>query len=431
MSIKSQYTVKNGDRISYIAINYKITVEEIVKVNPQIFTPERLAKTNELIGDGTLNPGEMLIYSGEVLNIPTGFLDDLSEEQTMKVDSEDELTIQIDRKKCPLPHTFRFTEYFDTCSDSFDMTYPYDSDLQNPAYQVDPNNFKTKGLPDIKIFIGEDPVLVGKIEVPANKITPSSSSQTLAGRSKTFILEKSDMLPTIRREFLDQDLKQIAEIVCNSYSIPLEISPDVVIGESFPKVTAGDTEKPYFFLARLARERSAIVTKTGTGKCLITKAIDSEPVANFNIDGTFLEFLGVQALEFSFDTTSIFGSYIGKATTPDDQNLTETVESKTLLQNSVKITSYQDADDKTLKGMTVWEEQKIIREFYKNSIPYPDWLNPNTGKRWKTGQYITIQAADALIKNPVIMLIRQIDFTIGTGNSRTATLNLIPKGVYL
>lgn len=431
MPIKAQYKVVSGDRMSFIAVDFKVGVQEIVTATPDIFTPERIAKSNQLIADGTINPGEMLIFAGEILNIPTGFIDEAGEIQTIKADTEDELTIQIDGKKCPLPHEFTFIEYFDTCSDSFNIIYPHDPEIQDPAYKVDPEDFKTKGLPEIKLFIGPDPVLVGNIEVPANKITINSSTQTLAGRSKTFLLEKSDPLPTIQREFIKQDLKQIATVVCNSYSIGLEITDNVDIGEAFPKATMEDSEKPYSFLGRLSRERSAIVSKTGVGRCLITKAESTEPVANFKINGDFLKFIGVQGLEFTYDTMNLFGQYIGKAQTPDDQNLTETVKSQVLLQQSIKNIDFNDADSITLRSMTEWEEQKQVREFYKNSIPYPDWLNPNTGLRWKTGQIITIESAEAGIIKPQEMLIRQINFNKTSGDKRTATLAFIPVEVYL
>ena len=439
MPIKDIYTVKTNDRVSRIAANYKVTVSEIQSANPQIFTPARIAETNRLIADQTLNPGELLVFNGEQLNIPTGFIDELGEEQTIRVDADDELTIIIDGNKCPLPHEFRFTEYFDTCSDSFEITYPYNPNLQNPAYRVDINNFRTKGLPQIKLYIGEDPVLTGEIEIPANKITPASVTQTIGGRSKTYLLEKSDILPDIPREFLKLTWDEIAQVLTNPYSVGLEISDNVDLSEPFDKVTADDKEKPFFFLSRLARERSAILGKTGTGKLLIHKAVKSDPVANFKIEvqgdklriGTANQFIGVQGLEFSFDTSALFGQYIGKTATTDDQNLTSTVQSKVLKQQSVKITNFSDASEKTIDNMTEWEEQKAVREFYKNAIPFPSWINPNNGIRWKTGQFVTFQAVEAGIELPQLMLIRQIEFSRDNNDSRIAVLNLIPSEVYL
>ncbi len=442
MPIKDTYTVQPSDRISRIAANYSVTVQQIIDVNPQIFTPARNAATNSLIASGDLNPGEALIYQGEKLDIPTGLVDELGEEQTIRVDADDELTIMINNNKCPLPHEFMFTEYFDTCSDSFEITYPYNPNLKNPAYLVNVNNFRTKGLPSIKIYIGEDPVLTGSIEIPANKITPDSVAQTIAGRSKTFLLEKSDMFPSIPREFLNLTLDDIAPQITRAYSIQVEIDSTVDLSEPFDKTTAEDKEKPFFFISRLARERSAILGKTGTGKLLIHKAVKSEPVANFKIEvqngqigastgAQFYGFIGVEGLEFTFDTSEIYGQYMGKTSTVTDQNLTSTVQSLILKQQSIKITDYEDGNEKTLDSMTEWEEQKAVREFYKNSIPFPSWLNPNTGIRWKTGDFITLQAVEAGIELPQIMMIREIPFIQDENGKKTAILKIIPSEVYL
>lgn len=419
MPIKTQYTVQSGDTTSLIALNYSVTVQQIIDANPQVFTPDRPL-------DGSL------IYPGDVLNIPSGFVDELKQAQSIKVDAEDELTILIDNKKCPLPHEFSFNEYFDACSNSFSMTYPYNPDLRNPAYNINVDDFKTKGLPAMSIYIGSDIALSGSVEVPSNKITPEYTSQTLAGRSATLLLEKSDILPSIKREYLNLGLKDLCDIVANAYGISVE-TEGIISTEPFPKVTIEDSEKPFTFLSRIARERSCLLSSTGAGKLLLKKAVQTEPVAHFKIDSKFLKdlsFIGVQELEFTFDTREIYGQYQGKASTPDNQDLISTVQSSTILQQSMKITDYSDAEENTIDSMTEWEEQKAIREFYKNAIPYPSWINPNNGKRWKTGQFVTLEAPDAGLKAKV-MLIRSITFNKDAEERRIAVLNLIPSEVYI
>ena len=428
MAIKAKYTVKDGDTTSRIALNYSVTTQQIINASAGIFMNGRPT-------DGSL------IYPGDILNIPTGYVDELKTAQMIKAESEDELNILINNKRCPLPHTFELTEIFDSCSDNVAFTYPFDANLKNPAYKVDISTFKDDGLPSVGIQIGNEAVLTGYIEVPANKISPSAVTQTLAGRSATFLLEKSDIMPSIEREYLGMKLLDIANAVSNVYGITTEFADGITADEPFAKVTIEDNEKPFFFISRLARERGLILGKTGSGKLLIHKAIESTPVANFKIEvnnntvgadlgSGFIGFIGVQELEFTFDTREIYGQYMGKATTPDDQSLIETVSSTTLLQQSIKITDYSDAEANTLPTMTAWEEQKAVREFYQNAIPFPSWLNPNTGKRWKTGQVVTLESLEAGITTQT-MLIRMIKFTKNETDQRVATLNLIPLEVYL
>jgi prophage tail gpP-like protein len=430
MAIKAQYTVKQNDRISRIAANYQVTSQDIINANANIFTPERNRMTDQLRAASVLNPGEVLIYAGEILNIPDGTFDQLAEIQTINADAEDELTIYIDGAKVPLPHEFEFTEFFDSCSDSFSITYPHDEALTKPLFKVDPSEFVEKGLPDIKIFMGKGAALNGSIEVPAFRLTGNSSVQTLGGRSKTFLLEKSDMLPSIQREFIKLDLKQIADIVCAGYGLQATVQTGLSVGSPFPKATVDDNETPFNFLARLARERGLLIGKTSDGKVLIMKAVDAEAVAYFDIDTQFLSFLGVEALEIAYDTTQLFGQYIGKATTAEDTNITATAASALIAQQSCKIIKFQDGTKANIDQLTAWEEQKASREFYKNVIPYPSWLNPNSGKRWKAGEFILIRCAATMMSEPMDMMIKSVKFT-DTGSRKTAELEIVPKSTYL
>lgn len=430
MAIKTTYTVKSGDRISYIASWYNVTSQEIINATPSVFTPARNIKTNELIISGAIGPGEALLYPGDVLNIPEGIIDQAISDQLVKASSEEEINIIINGKNCPLPHDFNLTEYFDACSNSSTLTYPNDTNIKSPLFKIDISTFKEKGLPAIKIYIGNDNLINGFIEIPAFEVTKESSTQTLGIRNKTAILEKSDFFPNIQKEFIDMNVKEIAETICNFYSVEVQVMDGIDIGENFPKASRGDDENPYSFISKLAKERSILVSNTGDGKLYFLKSSIGNPVANFNIDSEFIDFLGVESLEFVFDTTKIFGNYLGKTQTTDEDNLTESVKSTILNQQSIKIISYTDVSAVDLKKVTAWEEQKSIREFYKNSIPYPSFINPKNGKRWKAGETITIQASEANIKNPVELLIQSVEFSSDSSDKRTATLNLIPADVY-
>lgn len=425
-----KYTVANGDRITRIADRNQVSTQEIIDANPQVFTAARNKKTDELIAAGSMSVGEVMIYPGEILNIPDSESKKIIDELDEKATSEDELRLFIDGKKVPLPHEFEFTEYFISCSDSFSFTYPYDSRLEKPIFKIDPKEFKTKGLTPVKIYIGDEKVLSGEVEIPAFRVTQNSVAQTLGGRSKTYLLEKSEMLPSIQKEFIKMTLDKIVDIVAKGFGLSSSVQDGVTIGMAFEKAAVNDGESPFAFLTRLARERACLIGKDGNGNVVIMKAVESEPVASFTITPDFLAFLGVDSLDFAFDTTKIFGSYIGKATGPDDANITETVESNVLMQRSVKISTFEDGTAGNIGTMTAWEEQRSVREFAPNSIPFPSWLNPNTGKRWKAGQFITMKAPDAMIVDDQMMMIDSIKFS-ESGGKRVAELALVPEETYI
>ncbi|MHA1379298.1 MAG: LysM peptidoglycan-binding domain-containing protein [Candidatus Helarchaeota archaeon] len=429
MSIKKLHTVKTGDNVSLLASNYQVSVTDIVDANPNIFTPTRIEKSNEAIANGDLVPGGLLIYPGEVLKIPTGQIDDIAQKQAVKADNTDDLAIFINDQRCPNPNSFVFTEYFDTCSDSFQIEYPYDSGKR--LYDIDINNFKKIGLPNIKIYIGEDPALTGEIEKIGQSFTTSSSIQSLGGRTKTRLLEKSEALPNVQVDFLNLKLNEIAEIFCKSHGLQLSLESGIDVGPVFEKATRSDSEIPFVFISKLARERRLIVSNTPEGNCLIRKAIDKDPVARFNVNSKFIDFLGVPELQFEFDTTVIFGNYIGKTQTDDDDNATATATSKTMIERSVKRISFKDSTSDQLQGLIEKEEEKSTRNFYKNSIPYPSWIIPKLGRRWKTGDVVTLISPENGITEEKKLIIKQIDFQQDSSDKRTAILKLIPIETYI
>lgn len=428
MAIKKIHTVKEGENVALIASNYQITVSDIVGANPNVFTQERYDKSNAAIADGELVPGGLLIYPKEILKIPTGEIDDIAQKQAIEADNSDDLAIFIDGQRCPNPNTFIYTEYFDTCSDSFQIEYPYGSEKR--LYDVDPERYKTNGLPDIKIYIGEDPTLSGQIEKVGQSFSRSDSTQSLGGRTKTRLLEKSEILPNVQADFINLKLDEIARIICNSHGIKLEIESNVNVGDIFEKVTRKDNETGFSLISRLARARKLIVSNTPDGNCLIRKAVDNEPVARFNVNDGFLDFIGVEKLDFEFDTTKIYGNYIGKTQSDDDDNATATASSSFLVERSAKRFNFKDVLPTQLQELAEREEQKSIRDLYKNTIPYPNWINPENGLRWKTGQVITLLSLEAGIKTERRLIIKRIDFTLDNNDKRTANLNFVPIEVY-
>ena len=428
MAIKKIHIVKDGENVALIASDYQVSVTDVVNANPDIFTLARIAKSNAAIAAEELVPGGLLIYPNEILKIPTGDIDTIAQNQAIKADNSDDLAIFIRGQKCPNPNTFTFTEYFDTCSDSFQIEYPYD--IENRLFDVNPENYKEKGIPDIKIYIGEDPALTGEIEKVGQSLTPNSAIQTLGGRTKTRLLEKSGTMPSIQVDFLELKLDEIAEIFCASHGLKIKVESSISVGDKFEKVTRSDKEKPFSFISKLAQQRKLIISNTPEGDCLIRKAIESSPVARFNINPDFFDFLGVQQLDFEFDTTNIFGNYIGKTQTDDDDNVVVTTAGDIILERSVKTFDFKDATEQQLQGLIERERSKATREFYKNTIPFPSWIIPGLGRRWKTGDIVTIIAPEAGITTEKRLIIRQIDFNLDNNDKRVAKLNIVPIEVY-
>lgn len=335
------------------------------------------------------------------------------------------LSILIGGKPILTPESFTFNEYFDACSNSFEVShYPLE---ENNNLSVKPGGLETAQIS----MIGEG-VLTGNVEIISQKVTQTERSISFSGRSATRLLEKSALPKEIQREFNNMTLKSIASVVCSAFNL------DVLIDEKYKKqvnslvkfkrATYKDSLSAYAFLSRLCKESGFVLTDTNDGRPFITKATFGSPVAKFELDNDFIKFLGIEAISATYDTTKLHGSYIGKCQTPKKVLNTSTVKSSIITENSLVFKNFDDSTGGTIKKMTETAEKKVIREFFNNSIPYPSWINPKSGERWKTGTTIVINATDVFIVNKEVLITR-IEFK-KTANDESALLYFKPVETY-
>jgi prophage tail gpP-like protein len=322
-------------------------------------------------------------------------------EKLLNADNE-RLSILISGKKILVPESFTFTEYFDACSDSFEIEhYPKE---KNSVLNLVPG-----GLEKIQISILGEGVLSGNVEIISTNVTQQEKSISFSGRNSTRILEKSALPENIQREFVGMSLADIARVVCSAFNLDVSIDSGVNSKQKFERATYEDSQSAYDFLSRLCLEVGAVLTNTNDGRPLITKAKFGNPVAKFDIDNEFIKFLGIEGISTTYDSTKLFGTYIGKTQTPKSTINKSTAKSKVITENSIKYLNFDDSTAGTLKNMVATAERKAVREFFENSIPYPSWLNIKSGERWKTGQTIVINATGAYIDNQEV-LITKIEF---------------------
>ena len=333
----------------------------------------------------------------------------------------DRLSILIGGKKILAPEDFTFNEYFDACSNSFEVGhYPIAKDN---GLSVEPGGLETAQIS----IIGEG-VLIGNVEILSPSITQTEKSISLSGRSSTRLLEKSALPQNIQREFKTMTLSQIAVTVCSAFNLDVSIDKTINANVKFKRPTYTDTETAYSFLSRLCKEAGFVLTDTNDGRPFITRATFGNPVAKFELDNEFVKFLGIEGISTTYDTTKLHGTYIGKSQTPKSVLNTSTVKSSVIEEDSFVFMTFGNSTGGTIKKMIQTAEKKVIRQFFNNSIPYPSWVNPKNGERWKTGQTIVINATDVYITNKEVLITR-IEFK-KTPNAEIALLYFKPVETY-
>lgn len=341
-------------------------------------------------------------------------------QKLLNADNE-RLSIRVGGNKILPPEDFTYTEYFDACSRSFEVSH-YPIGKTNGLF-VEPG-----GLEKVQISIVGEGVLSGNVEILSPSITQTEKSISFSGRSGARLLEKSALPQNVQREFKNMSLKSIAAIVCSAFDLDVSINPLVNALVKFKRATYKDTESAYSFLSRLCKESGFVLTDTNDGRPFITKAIFGKPVAKFDLDSDFIRFLGIEGISTTYDTTKLFGTYIGKTQTPKNALNTSSAKSTVIEEPSIVFMAFDDSTAGTIKSMVQTAEKKAIREFFENSIPYPSWVNPALNERWKVGQTIVINASDVYFNNKEVLITR-IEFK-KSPNGEIALLYFKPVETY-
>lgn len=423
-----KHVVISGDTVSQLAYDNGVTVNDIMSANPVVFNAARLVQQARYIDEGKLVVDGVLIFPGDVLNIPAKKkLSSLyQEKQLINLSDLDPLAIFVDGKKIDLSNSFNLSMFYDSCSNSFSFSNPLDYDV----IDFDIDSF-SNGLPNIQIYLFGKKQLDGQIEKRSISIGSTSASHVFAGRTRTRLAEKSAIMPNTQMTFKNMSILAIGELVLSPFGIKLTAEDLVLSDASTPitKVTRNDGETPFNFISRIAKDFKIIVSSNDNQLVLKRfELIDS--VATFVINSSFLEFVGLESININYDSTGLFGSYIGKLQVKGKDNISKTVDSNYLDEISTQVKSFENIKESQLSAAIAWDEQKVIKNFYNNTIPYPSWVNPNSGELWSPGQVVEMVIENLNVKN-LSLMIKNVIFKYDGKGVRTCELTLIPIETYL
>lgn len=357
--------------------------------------------------------GTPKLQAGDVLTIP------LAEKELSDISAEsaDSLDVFLNGAKINVPSNFSFTETFDTCSDRFSLVLPFEPGRDSGLYVPYSN-------PAFSIFLGGKPAFTGVVEVMSPKNSTGERSMEISGRSRTYILQKSNIpVTSYPLERTDISLENILNTwILPLFSLQLEVlSPTT---SPFSRVTAKESESAWSFISGLAREKGVLFSSTGTGKLAMKKYTPSLPVFFFEEGKNFFTIPSI-----SYDASKLFRTQTGFSQSPGAPNNKATENLSILAENSYRVFELKDATSSDISEAVKWELTKALRDSFKFSISVPGWIIPYKNKRWTAGDSITIKAPSALINSPVSLLIKSVTFSL-KGNSKSASLELILPNTY-
>lgn len=419
------HTVIATDTVAQLAIDNDTTVDAIMSANSSVFDEYRLEQQARYISVGKLIADGVLIFPGDVLLIPKNS----ERKQNLKNKSgrEEILIIEVDGKEILNPINFKLSKYYDACSDNFNLVYPADY----TSIDLDIDNLKN-GLPNIDIYVNQKLKLSGQIEHRQYTLNPTTRINEFAGRSSTRLLEKSSCQPNTPTVFKKMTIKQIAEKVISPFGIGLDIDDSIsdVVDHVFDKVNRSVDEKPFIFISRLAKDLKIICSGNDSGNLELKRFVKKGVKATFILNSDFLKLLGVDEINLNYDTTNLFGSYVGKLQSSEKDNISKTKKSDYLNEISTTIKKYENIESEDLQTALNWDEQKIIKDFYNLTIPYPSWKVPETPDLWDCGDEIQIIINEDINKK-LSLMIKNIIFELDGNGIQVAQLSLVPSSTYI
>jgi len=399
------YTVKQGELLKRdVARRFYGTPDNyllIQNANPFL-------ATRALSSEGTPK-----LQAGDVLTIPLGD----GELGSIGSSEPDSLDVFLNGAKINVPSNFKFTETYDTCASRFSMVLPFDPERDKGLYVPYSN-------PSLNIFLGGEAACTGIIEVMRPLNQTGRRSMEIEGRSKTYILQKSNIpITSYPLERTDISLESILE----TWLLPLfSLQLEVIDGTSSPflRVTAKETETAWDFVSGLAKEKGVLLSSTGQGKLAMKRF--KAPVPVFFFEEGKNQFSMSSA---SYDSSKLLRTQTGYGQSPGAPNNQATENLLLLNENSYRVFELKNAISSDISEAVKWELTKALRDALKFKITVPGWVVPYRGVRWKAGEVVTVKAPSTLINSPTSFLIRSVDFVI-EGDSKTAELEVVLPNAY-
>jgi len=258
-----KYRVKSGDRITRISAAAYGTEAQA----------SFIVQSNNFIQGRTISlEGLPTIYAGDVLNLPISPDEQKRRNEarrTLPNKSPDTVTMIVNGKTIEGFNAFRFLSTMDTASDAVSGVIGVALD-DNETWDL----FRPYSYPEMRLYIGGVLRMTGRIYVTEPIVVKNGRSIAFTGYSKTIDLVDSAIKPPY--EFNNIDLESLADQVLSPHGLTATFQADT--GGTFDRLTAGESETAYSFLAKPAKQRGLLISSNDIGELLFLKADTTSPV---------------------------------------------------------------------------------------------------------------------------------------------------------
>lgn len=319
----------------------------------------------------------------------------------------------------------------DALSNTFSFT-AIGTDSNRPPFKVGDS---------CRVYVNDEIVLTGHIEVIDGSYDAGSHVITYSGRDKTgdFIDSTISSLSDLGTSI---SLKSIIEKVLNNIGLDIDVIDNAEPNKFNPAedIAAPEPgENAFAFVEKLARKRQVILTSNSDGNIVIEQTPGETLIhALQNIIGA--ENNNILSASFSYDTTGRFNLYkmssglnlsplSGSISTKDIVNQNASVIDANIRAGRQLVLVPEGSYSSAENGKRAqWESRIRQARGQLYSAVVQGYTPPDFDDLWKVNTVIGV--ADDLAGVNAEMMINSITYNLDTSTGRTTTLSLVEQNAY-
>lgn len=354
------------------------------------------------------------------------------------------ISISVGGQEYGFWHSIEITVGLDTV-DTIALSAPFESDRAGFREIFRPFSFQ-----EIKAWIGGVLIFTGTMVDVRPELKPESRMVEMSGYGKPGVLTDCTMpSASFPLEFKGAGLREIAIGICEPFGIEVDyrLDDDAPFDKialvkaakvkrrgrarhgrdhSFDKVAIEHDTKPWEFLAKLAKQRNAVLTSSSSGELLIWCAVPTEPIARFEAGKPPLT-----RVEVEFDPQNYYSEITGYAPTKAGRKGSNYTARNERLSDVIRPHCFtcDDAEDADAPEATTAKLGRMFGAAAAFKLPELPTFRDPTGALWHPNTTINLLAPDAMIYRATDLIVRNATLK-QTGDSQTADLSLAFTGAF-
>jgi prophage tail gpP-like protein len=262
-------------------------------------------------------------------------------------------------------------------------------------------------------------IVNGFLYTVSPRLASDGNRLTLEGFSKTIDIVDSTLKPPyeINNVTLDGRVKELVT------PLGIGVKVDAPMGDKFNRVTAEPTETIFGHCAKLASQRSVLISSTRTGDLILWQANKSKPVGSIQENAP-----PRTEMIASFDGRQRFNSYKAFGQTPKRNKISAVAKDNSVPKSRFITFQANEVTKGTIQGVANWRRSRQLAEALTIPFPVDSWYAPD-GNLWDVNTIVTVTAPSLWIDYGFDFLIRSVEY-IYSQDGTTAMLELVPPQVY-